>query len=70
MSNLNYLIDHILYQMLKTTLNISIKDGEKTDNASIRKCSNKIENRITFEIKIGYYLQILTSKMIKFSWKQ
>ena len=56
--------------MLKTTLNISIKDGEKTDNASIRKCSNKIENRITFEIKIGYYLQILTSKMIKFSLKQ
>ena len=69
MRNLNCLMDHVLNQMFKIILNISLKDGEKTDNPSIRIYSNKIENRITFKIKIGYYLQILTPKMMKFSWK-
>ena len=26
---------------------------------------NKIENRITFEIKTGYYLELLTPKIMK-----
>ena len=30
-----------------------------TDNPSIRKCTNEIENRITFKIKTGYYLELL-----------
>ena len=41
------------------------KYGEKTDNPSIRVYVNKIENRITFEIKTRYYLEILTSETSK-----
>ena len=33
---------------------------EKTDNPSIRIYVNKVENRITFKIKTGYYLELLT----------
>ena len=33
---------------------------EKTVNPSIRIYINKIENRITFKIKTGYYLELLT----------
>ena len=36
-----------------------------TDNPSIRIYVNKIENRITFKIKIGYYLQLLTPETMK-----
>ena len=38
---------------------------EKTDNPSIRIYVNKIENRITFKIKTGYYLELLTPETIK-----
>ena len=31
MKNLNYLMDHILYQLFKVILNIFKKHGEKTD---------------------------------------
>ena len=34
------------------------KHEEKTVNPSIRICRNKIENRITFKIKTGYYLEL------------
>ena len=34
-------------------------------NPSIRICINKIENRITFKIKIGYYLELLTPETMK-----
>ena len=33
---------------------------ENNDNPSIRIYANKIENRITFKIKTGYYLELLT----------
>ena len=33
------------------------KHGENIDNPSIRIYVNKIENRITFKIKTGYYLE-------------
>ena len=36
-----------------------------TDNLPIRIYINKIENRITFRIKTGYYLELLTTKLIK-----
>ena len=36
-----------------------------TDNPSIRIYINKIENRITFKIKTGYYLELLTSETMK-----
>ena len=41
------------------------KRGENTDNSSTKKNVNKIENRITFKIKTGYYLEFLTSESIK-----
>ena len=37
-----------------------IKHGENIDNPSIRIYVNKIENRVTFKIKTGYYLEFLT----------
>ena len=60
MKNLNYLMDHILCLILKIILNISYKKhAEKTDNLSIRiTYVFKIENRITFKIKTGYYLEL------------
>ena len=36
------------------------KHSESVDNPSIRIYVNKIENRITFKIKSGYYLELLT----------
>ena len=36
------------------------KHGEKIDNPSIRIYVNKTESRITFKIKTGCYLELLT----------
>ena len=36
-----------------------------TDNPPLRVYVNKIENKITFRKKIGYYLQLLTPETIK-----
>ena len=36
-----------------------------TINPSIRIYVNKIENRITFKIKTGYYVKLLTSETVK-----
>ena len=41
------------------------KHGENTDNSSIRIYVNKIENRITFKIKNGYHLELLTPETMK-----
>ena len=41
------------------------KNGEKTDNPSIRIYVNKTENRITFKIKTRYYLELLTPETVK-----
>ena len=41
------------------------KHREKTDNFSTKIYVNKIEKRITFKIKTGYYLELLTSETIK-----
>ena len=41
------------------------KHIESVDNPSIRIYVNKIENRITFKIKNGYYLKLLTPKTMK-----
>ena len=37
-----------------------------TDNPLIRIYINKIENRITFKIKTGYYLDVLTQEIMRF----
>ena len=44
---------------------ISKKHGEETVNPSIMIYVNKIENRITFKIKTGYYLELLTPETMK-----
>ena len=36
-----------------------------TDDSSVRIYVNKIENRIMFKIKRGYYLELLTPETIK-----
>ena len=41
------------------------KHSERVDNPSIRIYINKIENRITFKIKNGYYLELLTPETMK-----
>ena len=41
------------------------KYGKKTVNPSIRIYMNKIENRITFKIKTGYYLELLTPETME-----
>ena len=41
------------------------KHGESVDNPLIRMCINRIENRITFKIKNGYYLELLTPETMR-----
>ena len=41
------------------------KHSESVDNPSIRMYTNRIENRITFKIKNGYYLELLTPETMK-----
>ena len=41
------------------------KHSENVDNPSIKMYVNKIENRITFKIKTGYYLELLTPETMK-----
>ena len=41
------------------------KHGEKTDNPSIGTDVTKVENRIVFKIKTGYYLKLLTPETMK-----
>ena len=41
------------------------KHSESVDNPSIRIYVNKVENRITFKIKNGYYLELLTPETMK-----
>ena len=41
------------------------KHWENINNPSIRIYINKIENRITFQIKTGYYLELLTPETMK-----
>ena len=39
--------------------------GKETDNPLIRIYVNKIENRITFKIKTGYYFKLSISEWMK-----
>ena len=64
MINFNYLMGHILYQIFKTILSTFLKKYNE-DNSPIKIYVNKIENRITFKIKTGYYLELLTPQKIK-----
>ena len=59
MQNLNYLMDHIMSQIFK------IISKNNRYPKSIKIYVNQIENRIIFEIKRGYYLQLLASEIMK-----
>ena len=41
------------------------KHGENVDNPSVQIYANKIENRITFKIKDGYAVELLTKETMK-----
>ena len=41
------------------------KHDESLDNPSVEVYVSKIENRVTFKIKDGYYLELLTPETIK-----
>ena len=41
------------------------KHGESVDNPSVQIYVNKIENRVTFKIKNGYSLELLTPETMK-----
>ena len=59
-------MDHIQYQKFKIILSIFLKKhNENVNNPSIRIYVNKIENRVTFKIKNGYYLELLTPETMK-----
>ena len=40
-----------------------------TDNPPVRIYVNKIENRITFKIKIRYYLELLSPETMRLVWR-
>ena len=44
---------------------ISKKHGENINNPSVKIYVNKVENKITFKIKTGYYLELLTPETMK-----
>ena len=59
-------MDHILYQIFKVILSIfKKKRGEDIDKPSVQIYVNEIENRVTFTIKNGYSLELLTSETMK-----
>ena len=66
MNILNCMMDHILYQIFNTIFSISSKKHETlTYNTLIKVCINRAENRITFIIILGYYLELLTPETTK-----
>ena len=62
MSDWSYSVSNIQETCFKDY--ILKKHGGKTDNLSIRRHVNEIENRITFKVKTGYYLELLTPETI------
>ena len=66
MMNLNYQMGLFLYQIFKIILSIfKRKHGESIDKPPIQIYVNKIENRVTFKIKNGYSLELLTPETMK-----
>ena len=58
-------MDHFLYPIFKIILSIYKKNIRERLIILHKEYINKIENRITFKIKTGYYLEILTSERMK-----
>ena len=58
-------MDHILGHIVCIFCDILKKHRENIDNPSVKIYVNKIENRITFRIKNGCGLELLTTETIK-----
>ena len=66
MTNLNYPMDCLLYQIFKSILSIFKKKyGGNTDKPLVQIYVNTIENRVTFKIKKGYSFELLTPETMK-----
>ena len=66
--NLNYQMDYILCQIFKIILSILKKKNMEKRLIILHEeyiYINKVKNRITFKIKIGYYLKLLTLETMK-----
>ena len=68
--NLNYQMDYIQYPIFKIILSIFLKNIVKMliilkNIVKMLIYVNKNENRITFKIKNGYYLELLTLEAMK-----
>ena len=57
-------MDLILYEIFKILLS-RFYHGEDIDKSSIQIYVNKIENGVTFKIKNGYSLELLTPETMK-----
>ena len=59
-------MDCVLYQIFKIILSIfKTKYWESVDNPSVQIFVNKIENKVTFKIKNGCSLELLTPETMK-----
>ena len=58
-------MEHIQYHMFKIILSIFLKHSESVDDPSVKIYINIIENRVTFKIKKGYFLELLTPETMK-----
>ena len=59
-------MDLIQHQIFKLILSIfKKKHGESVDKPSVQIYVNKVENRVTFKIKNGYSLELLTPETMK-----
>ena len=64
--NLNYQMDQIQYQIIKIIFEYILKEhSESVDDPPIEIFLIKNENRITFKIKNGYHLELLTPETMK-----
>ena len=66
MMNLIFLMDHILFQIFKVILSTLLKKHETiANNPPVPIYTNKLKNRIVFEIKTGYKLELLSPDTMK-----
>ena len=58
-------MNHILSKISKIILSILKKNETLINNPPVKIYINKIQNRITFKIKTGYNLELLTPETMK-----
>ena len=63
--NFNYLTDHILFLIFNTIFSISLKHLKDLQTTHHSYYISKIEYRVIYKIKTGYYLELLSRESIK-----